>query len=41
MEPEDVVIVAAVRTPFGKFGGALSALSAVELGGDAMAVEVL
>lgn len=28
----DVVIVSAVRTPIGKFGGALSSLSAVELG---------
>lgn len=30
---QDVVIVSAARTPFGKFGGALKPLSAVELGG--------
>lgn len=30
---EEVVIVSAARTPFGKFGGALSSLSAVQLGG--------
>ena len=29
----DVVIVAAARTPLGCFGGAISSLSAVELGG--------
>ncbi len=29
---EDVVIVAAVRTPVGKFQGALSLLTAVQLG---------
>ncbi|MDB5076290.1 MAG: acetyl-CoA acetyltransferase [Chloroflexi bacterium] len=32
MELQDVVIVAAARTPFGKFGGVLSPLSAVDLG---------
>lgn len=30
---EEVVIVSAARTPFGKFGGGLSSLKAVELGG--------
>ena len=29
---EDVVIVSAVRTPIGAFGGGLSSMSAVELG---------
>lgn len=29
---EEVVILGAVRTPFGKFGGALSGLSAIDLG---------
>ncbi|HYS28986.1 MAG TPA: acetyl-CoA C-acyltransferase, partial [Candidatus Limnocylindria bacterium] len=29
---EDVVIVAAARTPFGKLGGGLSSLTAPELG---------
>ncbi len=32
----EVVIVSAARTPFGKFGGALKALKAVELGGYAI-----
>ncbi|MZP29681.1 acetyl-CoA C-acetyltransferase [Heliobacterium undosum] len=32
----DVVIVSAVRTPFGKFGGALSSVKAVELGAAAI-----
>jgi len=35
-ESQDVVIVAAARTPFGKFGGVLSALSAVDLGAAAI-----
>ncbi|MGI8968046.1 MAG: acetyl-CoA C-acyltransferase, partial [Chloroflexota bacterium] len=30
---EDVVIASTARTPFGKLGGALSTLSAVDLGG--------
>ncbi|QNE41731.1 acetyl-CoA C-acyltransferase [Hymenobacter sp. NBH84] len=33
---KDVVIVAAVRTPIGSFGGSLSSLSATELGGIAL-----
>lgn len=33
---QDIVIVKAVRTPFGKFGGSLSSLSAVELGAQAI-----
>ncbi len=33
---DDVVIVAAARTPFGKFGGALSGLSAIDLGAHAV-----
>jgi len=33
---EDVVIVAAARTPFGKLGGGLSSLTAPELGGTVM-----
>ena len=33
----DVVIVSAVRTPVGKFMGALSELTAVELGRDCSA----
>lgn len=32
MHPSDVVFVAAKRTPFGSFGGALKSLSATELG---------
>src|SRR5579872_2336070 len=36
MSAEDVVIVAAARTPFGKFGGALSSLSAIDLGAAAV-----
>jgi len=32
MNANDVVITAGVRTPFGKLGGALSSLSAVDLG---------
>src|SRR5450631_1297705 len=31
--PDDVVIVAAARTPFGKLGGGLSAVPATDLGG--------
>nr|MCL2482014.1 acetyl-CoA C-acetyltransferase [Propionibacteriaceae bacterium] len=34
---KDVVIVSAARTPFGKYGGALKQLSAVDLGGKAIA----
>ncbi|MDR1386996.1 MAG: acetyl-CoA C-acyltransferase [Propionibacteriaceae bacterium] len=34
---DDVVIVSAARTPFGKLGGALSRLTAMELGGLALA----
>ena len=34
---QDVVIVAATRTPIGSFHGALAPLSAVELGGDPFA----
>ena len=34
---KEVVIVSAARTPFGKFGGCLKDLSAVELGGLATA----
>lgn len=30
---KEVVIVSAVRTPFGKYGGGLKPLKAVELGG--------
>ena len=33
---ERVVVLGAARTPFGKFGGALSPLSATELGGAAI-----
>lgn len=33
---QDVVIVKALRTPFGKFGGSLASLSAVELGAHAI-----
>lgn len=33
---QDVVIVKALRTPFGKFGGALASMSAVELGAHAI-----
>jgi len=33
---QDIVIVKAVRTPFGKFGGSLASLSAVELGAHAI-----
>ncbi|MBO3269324.1 MULTISPECIES: acetyl-CoA C-acyltransferase [Hymenobacter] len=36
MQIKDVVIVAAVRTPIGSFGGSLSSLSATELGGIAL-----
>ena len=32
MQIKEVVIVAAVRTPIGSFGGSLASLSAVELG---------
>jgi acetyl-CoA C-acetyltransferase len=32
LEPSDIVLVAPVRTPIGKFGGALSTLSAADLG---------
>jgi acetyl-CoA C-acetyltransferase len=35
--PDDVVILSFARTPFGRFGGSLKGLSAVELGGIAMA----
>ena len=34
---KEVVIVSAARTPFGKYGGGLKALKAVELGGLAIA----
>ena len=37
---KEVVIVSAARTPFGKFGGGLKDLKAVDLGGYAIA-EVL
>ena len=30
--PNDIVIAGAVRTPIGKFGGALASLTAAELG---------
>jgi acetyl-CoA C-acetyltransferase len=33
----DVFIVSAARTPIGKFGGALSAVPATELGGGSVA----
>ncbi len=33
---ERTVVLGAARTPFGKFGGALSSLSAPELGGAAI-----
>ena len=33
---KDVVIVSAVRTPMGSFGGALSSLSATQLGAEAI-----
>ena len=33
---DDVLVVAAARTPFGRFGGSLSALSAVDLGARAI-----
>src|SRR5438876_6098534 len=36
----EVVVVAAARTPFGRFGGGLASLSATDLGGRAIA-EVL
>src|SRR6266851_2156315 len=36
IEPEDVVVVATARTPFGKFGGVLSPLSAIDLGAAAV-----
>ena len=36
MQINEVVIVAAVRTPIGSFGGSLSSLSATELGGIAL-----
>src|SRR5260370_6824341 len=36
IEPEDVAGVAAARTPFGKFGGVLSPLSAIDLGAEAV-----
>ena len=36
MQIKEVVIVSAVRTPIGSFGGALSALTAVELGAAAL-----
>jgi len=36
MQIKDVVIVAAVRTPIGSFGGSLASLSATELGGIAL-----
>ena len=36
MQIKEVVIVAAVRTPIGSFGGSLSSLSATELGGIAL-----
>jgi len=36
MDLRDVVIVSAARTPFGKYGGALKDLKAVELGGYAI-----
>jgi len=36
MQVKEVVIVAAVRTPIGSFGGALASLSAVELGAAAV-----
>ncbi|MGI4834210.1 MAG: acetyl-CoA C-acyltransferase [Janthinobacterium lividum] len=36
MQVKEVVIVAAVRTPIGSFGGALASLSAVELGAVAL-----
>jgi acetyl-CoA C-acetyltransferase len=36
MQVKEVVIVAAVRTPIGSFGGALSSLTAVELGAIAL-----
>lgn len=36
MEKKEVVIVSAVRTPIGSFGGALSSLTAVELGAIAL-----
>ncbi len=36
MQVKEVVIVAAVRTPIGSFGGALASLSAVELGAIAL-----
>ena len=32
MAPDDIVLAAPVRTPIGKFGGALAALSAADLG---------
>src|SRR3989442_3416007 len=37
IDNEAPVIVSAVRTPFGKFGGSLMALTAIELGAVAMA----
>lgn len=36
MQVKEVVIVAAVRTPIGSFGGALASLSATELGAIAL-----
>jgi acetyl-CoA C-acetyltransferase len=36
MQTKEVVIIAAVRTPIGSFGGALASLSAVELGAIAL-----
>ncbi|WP_324670909.1 acetyl-CoA C-acyltransferase [Hymenobacter sp. GOD-10R] len=36
MQTKEVYVVAAVRTPIGSFGGALSSLSATELGGIAL-----
>jgi len=37
MNPEDIAIIAAARTPFGKFGGSLRDFSLPELGGIAVA----
>ena len=36
MQVKEVVIVAAVRTPIGSFGGALASVSATELGAIAL-----
>jgi acetyl-CoA acyltransferase 2 len=38
--PKDIVFLAAVRTPFGAFGGSLRHLSATELGAHAAAAAI-